>query len=56
MITFYTPIEKERKGKERGAITSEDIKEIKNVVKILPKSKIRPKKLDEIYYEGKMLE
>jgi predicted DNA-binding antitoxin AbrB/MazE fold protein len=42
--------------KERGIITSEDIKEIKNAVKTLPKSKISLKKLDEIYYEGKMLD
>ena len=42
--------------KERGIITSEDIKEIKNAVKTLPKSKISLKRIDEIYYEGKMLD
>jgi len=42
--------------KERGIISSEDIKEIADTIKTLPRSKISQKKLDEIYYEGKMLD
>jgi predicted DNA-binding antitoxin AbrB/MazE fold protein len=42
--------------RERGIITLEDIKELKESIKTLPKSKIRLKRIDEIYYEGKMLD
>ena len=42
--------------KEKGIITLEDIKELEESIKTLPKSKIRLKRIDEIYYEGKMLD
>ncbi len=44
------------KRNEKGIIQLEDIKEMEEAFKNLPKSKIRLKKLDEIYYEGKMLD
>ena len=44
------------KRNEKGIIQLEDIKEMEEAFKKLPKSKIRLKKLDEIYYEGKMLD
>jgi len=42
--------------KEKGILSSEDIKEIKEALKTLPKVRINLKKLDELYYEGKMLD
>ncbi|MGB2843083.1 MAG: antitoxin family protein [Halobacteriota archaeon] len=42
--------------KEKGILTLEDIKEIKEAIKTLPKVRISPRKLDEMYYEGKMLD
>jgi len=42
--------------KEKGIITLEDIKELKESIRRLPKSKINLKRIDEIYYEGKMLD
>ena len=42
--------------KEKGIITLEDIKELEESIKTLPKSKISLKRIDEIYYEGKMLD
>ncbi len=42
--------------KEKGSLTLKDIKEIKEAIKTLPKVRIRPQKLDEMYYEGKMLD
>lgn len=42
--------------KERGVITPEDIKELKEAIESLPKLKISLKKLDEIYNEGEMLD
>jgi len=42
--------------KEKGILTLEDIKEIKDAIKTLPKVRISPRKLDEMYYEGKMLD
>ena len=42
--------------KEKGIITLKDIKELKESIKRLPKSKIDLKRIDEIYYEGKMLD
>jgi len=42
--------------KEKGIITSKDIKELKEAIENLPKLKIGLKKLDEIYNEGKMLD
>lgn len=44
------------KRKEKGIITLEDIKEMEEAFKTLPKSRISLKKLEEIYYEGKMLD
>ena len=44
------------KRNEKGIIQLEDIKEMEEAFKNLPKSKIRLKKLDEIYYEGRMLD
>ena len=41
---------------EKGIIQLEDIKGMEEAFKNLPKSKISIKKLDEIYYEGKMLD
>jgi len=40
---------------ELGRITEEFIKELKKIVDTLPKVKVDFRKLDEIYYEGKML-
>ncbi len=42
--------------KEKGIITLEDIKGIKEAIKTLPNVRISPRKLDEMYYEGKMLD
>jgi len=42
--------------KEKGNLSSEDIKEIKEALKTLPKVRINLKRLDELYYEGKMLD
>lgn len=42
--------------KEKGILTLEDIKEIKEAIKTLPRVRISPRKLDEMYYEGKMLD
>jgi len=42
--------------KEKGILSSEDIKEIKEALKTLPKVRINLKRLDELYYEGKMLD
>ncbi len=42
--------------KEKGILTLEDIKGIKEAIKTLPKVRISPRKLDEMYYEGKMLD
>jgi predicted DNA-binding antitoxin AbrB/MazE fold protein len=42
--------------KEKGILSSEDIKEIKEALKTLPKVRINLERLDELYYEGKMLD
>jgi len=42
--------------KEKGILTLEDIKEIERAIRTLPKVRISSRKLDEIYYEGKMLD
>jgi len=42
--------------KEKGILSSEDIKEIKEALKTLPKVRINLKRLDALYYEGKMLD
>ncbi len=50
-------IKRGRKAKviiERGVLTLENIKEIEESVKVLPKVRINPQKLDELYYEGKI--
>ena len=39
---------------EKGILTLEDIKEIEGAIGTLPK--ISSRKLDEMYYEGKMLD
>jgi len=41
---------------EKGILSLEDIKEIKEALKTLPKVRISLEKLDELYYEGKMLD
>ena len=41
--------------KEKGIITSEDVKELKEAIESLPKLKISLKKLDEIYNELQIL-
>ncbi len=40
---------------ELGVITEDFLKELKKVIEALPKTKVDFKKLDEIYYEGRML-
>ncbi len=40
--------------KVRGLLLKEDILEIKKVLETLPKSRIDFKKLNELYYDGKM--
>ena len=40
--------------KGKGILTLEDIKEIEGAIRTLPK--ISSRKLDEMYYEGKMLD
>ena len=42
--------------REKGVITSEDIEELRESIRSLPKSKINLKRIDEIYHEGKMLD
>jgi predicted DNA-binding antitoxin AbrB/MazE fold protein len=42
--------------KEKGIITLEDIKELEESIKTLRKSKISLKRIEEICYEGKMLD
>ena len=42
--------------KEKGILTLEDIKEIEGAIRTLPKVRISSRKLDEMYYEGKMLD
>jgi predicted DNA-binding antitoxin AbrB/MazE fold protein len=40
---------------ELGRITEEYVKELERILDTLPKVKVDFKRLDEIYYEGKML-
>ncbi len=40
---------------ELGVITEDFLKELKRLIDSLPKTKVDFKKLDKIYYEGKML-
>ena len=40
---------------ELGVITEEFLNELERVIEALPKVKIDFEKLDEIYYEGRML-
>jgi len=40
---------------EVGVITKEFLNELKKEIEALPKVKVDFKKLDEVYYEGKML-
>ena len=40
---------------ELGVITEEFLNELERVIEALPKVKVDFEKLDEIYYEGKML-
>ena len=42
--------------REKGVITSEDIEELRESIRRLPKSRINLKRIDEIYHEGKMLD
>jgi len=54
-------LEEGRKAKltiesEKGVITSEDIEELRESIRRLPKSRINLKRIDEIYHEGKMLD
>ncbi len=43
------------KVEESGIITEEFLRELKKKIEGLPKSEVDLKKLDEIYYEGKLL-
>ena len=63
MFKPMEPVELEEGGKakltierEKGVITSEDIEELRESIRRLPKSRINLKRIDEIYHEGKMLD